>query len=125
MSTKYTVIVVVLLGFILLNGLSLLNLTNQSRASGREIYVDDDFYYPRDGTAEHPYQKISEAINLANEGDTIYVFGGTYNETLVINKKISLVGGIDEGPTVVSRNADHRYTVEITADYVTKKLHYS
>lgn len=119
MSTKYTVIVVVLLGFILLNGLSLLNLTNQSRASGREIYVDDDFYYPRDGTAEHPYQKISEAINLANEGDTIYVFGGTYNETLVINKKISLVGGIDEGPTVVSRNADHRYTVEITADYVT------
>jgi parallel beta-helix repeat protein len=88
-------------------------------ASGREIYVDDNFSYPRDGTAEHPYRKISEAISLANEGDTIYVFGGNYNETLTINKRISIIGGIDDGPSVISFGLSHYYTVEITADFVT------
>jgi parallel beta-helix repeat protein len=88
-------------------------------ASGREIFVDDNFSYPRDGTAEHPYQTISEAIKLANEGDTIYVFGGTYNETLAINKKISLIGGIDEGPSIISRGAEQKYMVDISADFVT------
>jgi parallel beta-helix repeat protein len=119
MSTKHTILIVVFLGFILLNGLSLLYLTKPSVASGREIYVDDNISFPRDGTAEHPYQKISEAISLANEGDTIYVFGGNYNESLVINKKISLIGGIDEGPSVISRRTEHRYNVDITADFVT------
>jgi pectin methylesterase-like acyl-CoA thioesterase len=119
MSTKHTILVVVVLGFILMNGLSLLYLTKTSSASGREIFVDDDFYYPRDGTAEHPYQTISEAIKLANEGDTIYVFGGTYNETLIINKKISLIGGIDEGPSIISRGLEQKYAVDISADFVT------
>jgi parallel beta-helix repeat protein len=119
MSTKQKIFVVVVLGFVLLNGLSLFCQTETRAMSGREIFVDDDFYYPRDGTAEHPYQTISEAIALANEGDTIYVFGGTYNETLVIDKKLSLIGGIDEGPSVLYRVAEHKYTVDITADFVT------
>jgi parallel beta-helix repeat protein len=120
MKIQHAYLFVVLVGFLLLNGLSIVNLTQQVSAAGRDIYVDDDFYYPRDGTAEHPYQKISEAINLANEGDTIYVFGGIYNETLTINKpKISLIGGIDDGPSRIARNAELKYLVEITADFVT------
>jgi parallel beta-helix repeat protein len=119
MSTKQKILIVVVLGFILINGLSLFYQTKTSAISGREIFVDDDFYYPRDGTAEHPYKTISEAITLANEGDTIYVFGGTYNETLIINKKVSLIGGIDEGPSIVYRAVEHKYTVDITADFVT------
>ncbi|MCJ7697212.1 MAG: DUF1565 domain-containing protein, partial [Thermoplasmata archaeon] len=82
MSTKHATFFVLMLSFLLINGLSMLYLTEQGAASVREIYVDDDFSYPRDGTAEHPYQTITEAINLANEGDTIYVFSGTYNESL-------------------------------------------
>jgi len=119
MSTKYSFLVVVVLGFVLLNGLSIFYLTRPVAASGREIFVDDNFSYPRDGTAEHPYRTISEAIKLANEGDTIYVFGGTYNETLVLDKKISLIGGIDEGPSIISRGATVKYMVDITADFVT------
>jgi hypothetical protein len=118
MSTKRTILCVLVLGFLLLNGLSVLYLTKQTAAS-RDIYVDDDFSYPRDGSAEHPYQRISEAITLANEGDSIYVFGGTYNETLLINKRINLIGGIDDGPSIISRNAEIKYAVEITADFVT------
>ncbi len=35
---------------------------------------------------------ISEAIKLANDGDTILVYGGSYNEKIVINKQIKFIG---------------------------------
>jgi parallel beta-helix repeat protein len=38
------------------------------------------------------YQKIQEAINNANEKDTIFVFNGTYYEHIVVNKSLSLIG---------------------------------
>ncbi|TSA57074.1 hypothetical protein D4R42_02290, partial [bacterium] len=42
------------------------------------------------------YSSIQEAIDNADEGDTIFVKKGTYegpiNETLMINKTISLIG---------------------------------
>jgi parallel beta-helix repeat protein len=119
MSTKGSIFLVVSLGFLLLNGLSLLYLTGYSNAAGREIYVDDSFSLSRDGSAEHPYRTITEAINLANDGDTVYVFSGTYNESLVINKRISLIGGIDDKPSNISRGVEHKYLIEITADFVT------
>jgi len=119
MSTKHATFFVLLLSFLFMNSLSILYLTEQGAASVREIYVDDDFSYPRDGTAEHPYQTITEAMNLANEGDTIYVFSGTYNESLTINKRLSLIGGIDDRQSIISRDAELKYMVDITADFVT------
>jgi len=119
MSTKYSILLVISLCFLLFNGLSIVYLTQQSHAAGREIYVDDSFSAYRDGSAEHPYRTISEAITLANVGDTIYVFSGTYNESLVINKRISLIGGIDDKPSIISRGIELKYLLEITADYVT------
>ncbi len=94
-------------------------LAEHASAIGREIYVDDSFHYPRDGSAEYPWRTISEAINLANDGDTIYVFSGTYNESLVINKRISLIGGIDDQPSNISRGIELKYLIDITADFVT------
>jgi nitrous oxidase accessory protein len=47
------------------------------------------------GTISVPddYQKIQEAINAANQGDTVFVKAGTYNEDYVaLNKSVSLVG---------------------------------
>lgn len=38
------------------------------------------------------YLTIQEAINKANEGDTIYVRNGRYPENLVINKSLTLIG---------------------------------
>jgi len=48
---------------------------------------------PNTITVPDDYQKIQEAINAANPGDTIFVKAGTYNEDYVaLNKSVSLVG---------------------------------
>jgi parallel beta-helix repeat protein len=38
------------------------------------------------------YQKIQEAVNSANEGDTVFVYNGTYYENVIMNKALSLAG---------------------------------
>jgi len=38
------------------------------------------------------YSTIQEAINHANEGDTIYARNGTYYENVVVNKTVALIG---------------------------------
>ncbi|RLF40131.1 MAG: hypothetical protein DRN12_06025 [Thermoplasmata archaeon] len=57
------------------------------------IYVDDDNTSgPWDGSIEHPYQHIQDAINHAENGDIIEIYPGIYNEYLLISKPISIVG---------------------------------
>jgi len=38
------------------------------------------------------FTRIQDALNASSSGDTIFVYNGTYNEHIVINKSISLVG---------------------------------
>jgi len=55
----------------------------------------DDFKVlsiPKTITVPDDYATIQEAINRANEGDTVFVRNGTYCENVVANKTISLVG---------------------------------
>ncbi len=112
-------LIVIILCLLITTSFFIIFFNEKCRASGNAIYVDNSFHAPRDGSAEHPYEKIQYAIDLADPGDTIYVFGGTYNETLVINKNVTLIGSIDKGDTIIARGAKHKHTVEITADYVT------
>jgi len=54
----------------------------------------DIIYVPTD------YPTIQEAINAAISGDTIFVYSGTYNEHIIVNKSVSLVGE-DRDSTIV------------------------
>jgi parallel beta-helix repeat protein len=109
---------IILFNLVILSSLVIIFLDESGEAAGNEIYVDDDYYLTSDGSAEHPYRSIQQAINLADEGDTIYVFGGLYNETLLINKRLTIIGSIDDGNTILDYGISHKYTVEITADKV-------
>ncbi|MCD6542471.1 MAG: right-handed parallel beta-helix repeat-containing protein [Thermoplasmata archaeon] len=53
-------------------------------------FVDDD--YPRDDPANRRWKSIQNAINDLDDGAMIYVYNGTYNEGLVIDKSIKLYG---------------------------------
>jgi parallel beta-helix repeat protein len=48
------------------------------------IYVNDD------GGAD--YTKIQDAINASSDGNTVYVYSGTYYENVVVDKSINLTG---------------------------------
>ena len=62
-------------------------------------YVDDsNLVGPWDGSINHPYKTINDAIANCTEGDTIFVFNGTYFENIVIDKRISIIG---EGGAII------------------------
>ena len=56
-------------------------------SSINEWYVDDDAAPGGDGSEEKPFQTISDALTNANPNDRIWVWDGTYNEQLTINKE--------------------------------------
>ena len=88
--------------------------------SARNIYVKESYPYSNgDGSADRPYKSIQKALNEANDGDSIYVFEGTYNESFVIDKQVSLIG-LDRDETIIDRiNHAANYLVEVTANHVT------
>ena len=62
------------------------------------------------------YGTIQLAINAANDGDTITVAAGTYNENVIVNKSISLIGqGRDQ--TIIN-GQDIGTTVRISSSNV-------
>jgi len=96
------IITLIILIILILN----IQTTSQSKDGGninntqaKTIYIDDNNTNgPWDGTLNHPYKNINDGIQNATEGDTIYIFNGTYKENININKRLSLIG---EGNTII------------------------
>ncbi len=72
------------------------------------IYVDDG------GGGD--FTSIQEAIDTANESDTISVSSGTYNEAILINKSITLNGEGNSNTVIISSGTN---TVKIESSNVT------
>ena len=62
------------------------------------------------------YTTIQSAINAAVNTDTIYVYTGTYNENIVVDKSILLLGENRNTTTIVGNNLEA--TVEITGESI-------
>jgi parallel beta-helix repeat protein len=71
-----------------------------------------------DGPPAHNYSKIMDAISNATDGDTINVYGGTYQENIVIDKSINLVGISGSSSTSIITPDINKNTMEITANDV-------
>jgi nitrous oxidase accessory protein len=83
----------------------------------KTIYVDDDnFLGPHDGTIDHPFRKIQDGVDGSNDGDTVFVFNGTYYENIIIDKKICLFGE-NKNTTVVDGNQEAN-TIHVKRDNV-------
>lgn len=92
--------------------------TTISENSNEEYYVDSNYRGYSTGTAEQPFKSIQTAIDEAESGDTIYVFGGLYEEIITIGKQLNLWGGVEGTESIIKAKDDIRYTMKITADHV-------
>ncbi len=70
-------------------------------------------------TVPDDYPTIQEAVDAASNGDTVFVKCGVYNEHVVVNKPLSLLGE-DTNNTVIDGNGTG-YGILVTADYVSVK----
>ncbi len=52
------------------------------------------------GSGPGNYSKIQDAIDNASDGDTVFVYGGTYHEYIVIDKSIHFIGE-DKNTTII------------------------
>ena len=84
------------------NGFKIIE-ANAQPAGGNILYVG--------GSGPNNYTTIQDAINAANDGDTIFVYSGVYYENVVVNKSITLRGETVR-PTIVGG-------LNITANNVT------
>ena len=90
-----------LTSFLLLSSLSIAIALNTSsnplpiHPNGNTLYVG--------GNGPGNYTTIQDAINNASNGDTIYVFTGTYYENIQINKTLNLIGE-DKTTTIIDGN---------------------
>ncbi len=79
------------------------NETNPLNFEENIIYVDNDSVYPGNGTFWWPYKYIWQGIENASEGYIVYVYNGTYKETVDVDKRIFLIGqdGHNEGTKII------------------------
>jgi parallel beta-helix repeat protein len=84
MKRKFVSISIVLVFIITMTVAVDLSFDLTPNATGATIYVDDD--------GGRDYTKIQDAINASSDGDTVYVYSGTYYENLRVDNSIILTG---------------------------------
>ena len=65
--------------------------TKSSFSQNRIFYVSNNGNDSNNGTISSPIAKIQTAINLANNGDTVILARGIYNETIDLQGKIAFL----------------------------------
>jgi parallel beta-helix repeat protein len=62
------------------------------------------------------FTSIQDAINASSDGDTVYVYNGTYHENVVVNKTINLIGENKDITTINGSGIGD--VIAVNADFV-------
>ncbi len=93
-------------------------------AGPRTIYVDDNNEGPWfEGSQEDPYQSIQDALDDADDGDTVFVYNGIYEgysgNEIYISKSIHLIGEKRDKTIIIDNSDCNNALVYVNAPNVT------
>jgi len=71
------------------------------------------------GSGPNNYSTIQKAVNAAQNGDTVFIYSNTYNEHILINKSITLIGE-NKDTTIIEGDLTENI-IKITVDTVVVK----
>ena len=77
------------------------SLQQQCKKKQSSMLMIVTFLDPGTGPSTIPFQHIQDGINISSDNDIIYIFNGTYNESLLVNTSITLYG---EKTTIINGN---------------------
>ncbi len=86
-----------------------------------KLYVDDSASGTQDGSKDHPYKTISEAISKAHGKTEIHVSNGTYKENITLKSDLEIYGE-DKDSTIIKADKDSESVVTMKDDTVINKV---
>ncbi len=93
--------------------------SNITRSLNETIYVDDsNVAGPWDGSQDHPFCVIRDALNIAEPGDTIFIFNGMYGELVEVNVSDITIRGESKQSTILYAGLYTYAIMIINGDYV-------
>jgi parallel beta-helix repeat protein len=89
-------------------------------ASATQLYVNEGGWWC-DGCAFDPSSRpIQSAVDAADNGDSIFVYNGSYTDNVYVTKRLTLIGEGADVVTVTSRSYSWEFSVfDVRADWVT------
>jgi parallel beta-helix repeat protein len=93
---------------------ALMHFSNPLISMADEFYVETDGSDDDDGSESSPWRTIQGAIDKSavDDGDTIYIGSGTFNENITVDKSIEIYGDEDENPLITAKNSGvHVFTI--------------
>ncbi len=73
-----------------------------------------------DGTQSHPYKTIAKGLEVSENRDKIFIYGGTYSENISIEKGVNIEGISKESVVLIPEYTD-RPSITISAENVNIK----
>ena len=110
-----------LFSILLILALAIFFVVVSSDTRGEEVFVDDDALPGGNGSEEYPFSSITTAVAMAEEGDDILVKAGEYQESVMVDKRLS-IRGEGRGLVNVSPNPHGFSVFNIKASWVKLSL---